>query len=108
MEVVHKSEQDPMVVVPHTRQTSAVADMHPVQELKGVSEVPSIGWVEARGSQTAVHLERAPVAMEVGTGEEYQGRAQEGAVGNTVVLAEVVVVLWSPVAVGSHRCSQVA
>ena len=89
-----------MVVALHTRQTFAAADMHPV------SEVPSISWVGARGSRTAVHL--VPVAMGVGTGEECQGRVQEGAVGNTGVLEVVAEVLWSPVAVGSHQCFQVA
>ena len=96
------------MVAPHTRQTLAAVDIHPVQELKGVSEVPLINWVEARGSRTAVRLEWAPVAMEVGTGEEYQGRAQEEAVGNIGVPGEVAEVLWSPVAVGSHQCSRVA
>jgi hypothetical protein len=93
MEAVHKSERDPMVVALHTRQTLAAVDIHPVHELKEMSEVPSISWVEARGSRTAVRLERAPVAMEVGTGEESQGRAREEAVGNTEVPEEVAEVL---------------
>jgi len=97
-----------MAVAPRTRQTLAAVDTHPAQELKEVPEVPLINWVEARGSRKAVRLGRAPVAMEVGTGEEYQGRAQEEAVGNTGVPEEVVEVLWSPVAVASHQCSRVA
>jgi len=82
-----------MVVVLHTHQTFAAVDIHPVQELKEMPEVPSISWVEARGSWTAVRLEGALVAMEVGTGEEYLGRAQEGTVGNTGVPEEVAEVL---------------
>ena len=97
-----------MVVAPHTLQTLAAVDIHPVQELKGMSGVPTIGWVEARGNQMAVHLEQALVVMEVGTGEEYRGRAQVGVVGNTGVPEEVVEVLSSTVAVEFHQCSQVA
>ena len=93
MEVVHKSERDPTVVALHTRQTLGAVDMHPVQESKEMSEVPSISWVVARGSQTAVHLERALVVMEVGTGEACQGRAQEGAVGSIGVPEQVAEVL---------------
>ena len=80
-------------MAPRTRQTSAAVGIHPVQELKGVPEVLLISWVEARGSRKAVRLGRAPVAMEVGTGEEYQGRVQVEAVGNTGVPEEVVEVL---------------
>lgn len=82
-----------MAVALHTHQTLAAVDIHPVQGLKGMPEVLSISWVEARGSRTAVRLERALVVMEVGTGEGYLGRAREGAVGNTGVPEEVAEVL---------------
>ena len=71
-------EQDPTEVALHTHRTFG---RRPVQEFEGVSEVLPISWVEARGSPTAVRLERAPVAT--GTGEEYRGRGREGVVDNT-------------------------
>jgi len=85
MEVAHKSERDLRVVALHTHQTLVgvqASDIHPVQELKWVTEVLPTSWVEARGNPTAVHLERVAVAMGVNIGEESQGRAQE-AVDNT-------------------------
>ena len=82
-----------MAVALRIRQTLGAVDIHPAQELKGVPEVLLINWVEAQGSRKAVRLGRAPVAMEVGTGEECQGRAREEAVGNTGVPEVVVEVL---------------
>lgn len=84
MEVVHKLERAQKVVEPHTPQTLvAVVDMHPVQELKGVSEVLPTGWVGVQGNPTTGHLERVAVVT-VGSEEEFLGRGQE-AVDNTEV-----------------------
>ena len=60
-----------MAVALRTRPTLAAVDMHPVRGSKGMPEVLSTSWVEAQGSPMAARLARAPVVMEVSTGEEY-------------------------------------
>ena len=82
MEVVHKWERDLTVVVHHIHQTSAVVDIHPDRELKGLTEVLPSSWVGVLGSPTVFPLELEPVVMEVGI---CQGRGQEEVVDNTGV-----------------------
>ena len=71
-----------MEVALHTRLTLVVVDMHPVRVWKMMLEVLTVSWAEFQGTPMAVRLAWAPV-VEVGTGEEYQGRRQGRAAGNT-------------------------
>lgn len=96
-----------MEVALHTRLTLVVVDMHPVRVWKMMPEVLTVSWAEFQGTPMAVRLAWAPV-VEVGTGEEYQGRRQGRAAGNTGAPKEGAEVLRSAEAVGYHQCFRVA
>jgi len=94
------------VVALHTLRTLVGVGTQPVQELKGMPEAPPTGWVGSRGNLTAVRLERVAVVVGVGSGEEFQGRELEEAVGNTEA-PEVAGASWSSAAAGFLQRFQV-
>lgn len=66
--VVRRLGRDLMVVELHTRPTLVAVDIHPARGSE-LPEALSTGWVEAQGSLMVVRLGRAPVVMEVSTGD---------------------------------------